>query len=76
MTNDASSLPRKATAAATSAGVPGRPTGVCEPDSSSSGAELPVAIQPGATQLTVTPDGPVSSANVRARPSSPALAAA
>ena len=61
---------------ATSSGVPGRPTGVCRPASSSSGADEAVAIQPGATELAVMPRRPYSSAIVRIIPSMAAFAVA
>src|SRR5689334_15180510 len=67
---------RNATSSATSSGVPGLPTGVFRPPSISAGDDDPVSIQPGATELTVTPCGPVSIASARVSPSiapSPAL---
>ena len=47
----------------------------CSPPSISSGVDEPVAIQPGAIELTVTPCGPPSMASARIIPSIPALAA-
>jgi hypothetical protein len=47
---------------------------VCRPASSSSSVDEPVAIQPGATLLTVT-FGASSSASPRVSPSTPAFAA-
>ncbi len=61
--------------APTSSGRPGRPTGVNVPATRSCGVALPVAIQPGATELTVTPDALTSIASARVSPSIPALAA-
>src|SRR3954452_11677391 len=75
VTYEAAGEARKAISAATSSGVPGRPTGVFAPARSSSSVEDAVAIQPGATLLTVMPLGPSSSARARVSPSTPALAA-
>jgi hypothetical protein len=61
---------------ATSSGRPGLPIGVLRPATSSSSVEEPVSIQPGATELTVTPRRATSIARARVRPSIPALAAA
>src|SRR2546428_7381816 len=61
---------------ATSSGVPGRPTGVCRPATSSSGSDDADSIHPGATEFTVTPARPFSIAIVRIRPSMAPFAAA
>src|ERR1700724_18099 len=66
---------RKHTAAATSAGVPARPMGVCRPAIRSDSVEDAVAIQPGATALMVIPSSAVSNATARIMPSIAAFAA-
>src|SRR5215203_4714369 len=73
---DAPGVARNATTAATSSGVPERPTGVRRPCSASSEDWDPVAIQPGATALQVTPRPATSTATARVSPTIPALAAA
>jgi hypothetical protein len=72
---DAPGAERNATAAATSSAVPGRPTGVARPILISCSGEEAVAIQPGATALTVVPRRPTSTASARVSPVIPALAA-
>ena len=66
----------QAMALATSVGVALRPTGTTAPCRASCAVCDPVAIQPGATALAVTPAAPKSTAIERARPTIPALAAA
>src|SRR5262249_30531086 len=66
---------RKHTAAATSSGVPARPTGVYRAASRSDSVLEAVAIHPGATPLIVIPLRAVSSATARIIPSIPAFAA-
>src|SRR5882762_2535529 len=66
---------RKATAAATSSGVPARPIGVCSPAIRSDSVEDAVAIHPGATPLMVIPSTALSSATARIIPSIAAFAA-
>ena len=75
MTYDAPSEARNAISSPTSAGVPGRPTGVYLPAIRSCSVDEPVSIQPGATELTVIPSRPSSIASARVNPSMPALAA-
>ena len=71
----ASSQARKATAAATSRAVPARPTGVERPAMSSRSVDEAVAIQPGCTELAVTPPRALSCAIARIIPSTAAFAA-
>src|SRR5882762_11637981 len=66
---------RKATAAATSSGVPARPIGVCSPAICSDSVDDAVAIHPGATPLIVIPSSAVSNATARIIPSTAAFAA-
>src|SRR5712675_1835501 len=66
---------RKATAAATSSGVPARPIGVCSPAIRSDSVDDAVAIHPGATALMVLPSSALSSATARIIPSIAAFAA-
>ena len=64
---------------ATSSGVPRRSKGVSSARAARvSGERAPfmaVSITPGATQLTVIPEGPTSLARARVKPMTPALAA-
>ena len=62
---DAPGLASQAMAAAISSGEPLRPAGVACPWPRSSGVWEPVAIQPGATALTVIPCLAVSTAAAR-----------
>src|ERR1700675_664732 len=72
---EAASEARNAIAAATSSARPGRPTGVFLPAINSGPVDEAVAIQPGATALTVIPRRPTSRARLRVSPTIAALAA-
>src|SRR6266478_5835584 len=72
---EASGEARKQTAAATSSGVPARPSGVCRAAIFSDSVEDAVAIQPGAMPLMVIPSPAVSMATARIMPSIAAFAA-
>jgi len=72
---------------ATSSGHPTRRTGICcaaaswkaskpTPMRAAVAAVMSVTMKPGATALTVTPNGPSSIASVLVRPCMPAFAAA
>src|ERR1043166_4422501 len=78
--NEASGEARKATAAATSSGLPKRPIGViCRTTSSEAAgtsAVMSVSMKPGATALTVAPFLANSRASVLVRAMRPPLAAA
>ena len=74
VTYDASREARKPTAAATSAGGPGPTDRRPLPHHPLLLRRRPVAIQPGSTALTVTPDPPTSTASARVSPTSPAFA--
>ena len=65
---------QEATAAATSSARPTRPTGVERPAVSSFSVDDAVAIQPGCTELAVTPRRPQSCASARIIPSTAAFA--
>ena len=76
---DASSDTRKHTAAATSSGVPRRPSGICADQSPCAVAQarvMSVSISPGATTLTVICRDATSRASALLNPMSPALDAA
>ena len=86
LTYDASAEQRNAITPATSSGWPTRRTGVCAATAavkSSNGTPIraavcsviAVAMKPGATELTMIPNGPSSIASVLASPWSPAFAA-
>src|SRR5215218_4675693 len=74
---DASSEARKHTAAATSSGVPSRPSGICSDQSrfalSTSPRVISVSISPGATTFTVIPREAISRASDLHKPIKPAF---